>query len=65
MTHYKQPIAIGTYICPDTGYLVDYPIWSDEDIAEGTKFLNEILEGAKKNKVNPEYYLKEFLTEEK
>jgi len=64
MNYYRQPIAIGTARCSITGVLYDYPIWSDEDIAEGEKLLNEILEGAKENGVKPEYYINEFLTEE-
>ena len=65
MNNYKKPIAIGIGICPHTGHRVEYPIWSDEVIAESKKILNEILEGAKNNGVKPSYYLKEFLIEEK
>jgi len=64
MNYYKQPIAIGTARCSITGELYEYPIWSDEDIAEGENLLNEILEGAEENEVKPEYYIKEFLIEE-
>jgi len=48
---------------PDALSLVsyEYPIWSDEDIAEGENLLNEILEGAEENEVKPDYYIKEFL----
>jgi hypothetical protein len=63
MKYYKQPIKIGTYICPTTGYLVEYPIWSDDDIAEGNALLDKILQGAKENGVNPQYYIQEFCDE--
>ena len=64
MNYYRQPITIETARCPITGELYEYPIWSDEDIAEGENLLNEILEGAKENGVKPEYYIQEFLVEE-
>jgi hypothetical protein len=65
MNYYRQPIAIETFRCSITGQLYSYPIWSDEDIAEGQNLLNEILEGAEENGVKPEYYIKEFLIEGK
>ena len=61
MNYYRQPIAIGTARCSITGELYEYPIWSDEDIAEGENLLNKILEGAEENEVKPDYYIKEFL----
>jgi hypothetical protein len=61
MTYYKQPIGIGTYICPISGFPVEYPIWSDEDTAEGNTLLDKILQGAKENDVNPQYYIQEFM----
>jgi hypothetical protein len=64
MNYYRQPIAIATARCPITGELYEYPIWSDEVIAEGKNLLNEILEGAKENGVKTGYYIKEFLIEE-
>jgi len=61
MTYYKQPVQIETYICPISGYPVEYPIWSDNEIAEGDALLNEILQGAEENNVKPQYYIQEFI----
>ena len=57
MTYYRQPIDIGTYKCPITNLLIEYPIWEDEDRAEA----NEIVQGAKDNNVTPQYYMMEFM----
>ena len=61
MTYYKQPIGIETFACPITGHLVEYPIWSDDVIEEGNALLEEILQGAEENDVNPKYYIQEFV----
>jgi hypothetical protein len=57
MTYYRQPIDIGTYKCPITNLLIEYPIWEDEERAEA----NEIVQGAKDNNVTPQYYMMEFM----
>ena len=61
MTYCKQPLRIEIAVCPFTGCLFEYPVWSDDDIDEGNALLDEVLQGAKENNVKPQYYIQEFV----
>jgi len=58
---YRQPIRIETYYDSETGMHYEHPIYSSKVYAEVDALLNEILQGAEDNDIDPEYYIREFM----